>query len=198
VAGIKIGMLGTAAAVEAVTSFLDGLRKRGREIPVVVDPVLRASSGKELLHTGSIEALKTQLLPLVNWVTPNLDELVRLTGMPVKDREQMALAADALQRSVQGQAIGVLAKGGHLEIPDDLVLTADREKIWLRGERVETTSTHGTGCALSSALLCRLVLGDGVIEAADGAKKYVAEAMRRAEKIGQGRGPMNLLWPLRG
>jgi hydroxymethylpyrimidine/phosphomethylpyrimidine kinase len=198
VAGIKIGMLGTAAAVEAVASFIEALFSRRGEIPVVVDPVLRASSGKELLDAGAIEALKTRLLPLADWITPNLDELGRLTEMPVTDREQMAVAADALQRSIKGQAIGVLAKGGHLEVPDDLVLTADRKNIWLRGERVETTSTHGTGCALSSALLCRLVLGDGVIEAASGAKEYVAEAMRRAEKIGHGCGPMNLLWPLRG
>jgi len=200
-AGIKIGMLGSTAAVEAVTVFLAGLRRRGSEIPVVVDPVLRASSGRELLDPGAAHMLRTRLLPLVDWVTPNMEEMGWLTGMPVKSRAEMEAAAERLQAEVReqgGRRINVLAKGGDLDVPDDFVLLADGERIWLKGHRVDTRSTHGTGCALSSALMCRLVLGSEPVDAARGAKKYVAEAMRRAHGIGQGRGPMNLLWPLRG
>lgn len=195
-AGIKIGMLGTAAAVGTVSDFLEGLRGQGSGIPVVVDPVLRSSSGRELLDADGVGLLKSRLLPLADWVTPNLNELAQLTGLTVTGRGEMEIAADALQQMTTGRGIGVMAKGGHLEVPDDLVLTVEGEKIWLPGTRVKTTSTHGTGCALSSALMCRLALGESASEAARGAKEYVAEAMRRAEKIGRGKGPMNLMWSL--
>ncbi len=190
-AGVKIGMLSTAANVAVVAEFLAGL---GGRVPVVLDPVLHSSSGRELLEPEGVRLLRERLLPQVDWVTPNLDELAALTGQVVADREGLASAAVALQRSFP--RLNVLAKGGHLEQPDDLVVTA-AETLWLPGERVETTSTHGTGCALSSALLCRLVLGDDAAPAAAAAKRYVAEALRSAVPIGHGRGPMNHLWPLR-
>lgn len=102
-------------------------------------------------------------------------------------------------RSLQGRFsnLNILATGGHLERPDDLLLAADHEPKWIRGERIESRSTHGTGCALSSALLSRLVLGDRAPEAAARAKEYVAEAIRRAVPLGFGNGPLNHLWPLR-
>ncbi len=199
-AGIKIGMLGTAAAVEAVVGFLEALRGRGSRIAVVVDPVLKATSGSRLLAPGAAHLLRTRLLPLADWVTPNMEELGWLTTLPTTDRGQIELAAKRLQSEVAeqgGRQINVLAKGGDLEVPDDLMLLTGGETVWLPGRRIETTSTHGTGCALSSALMCRLVAGVEAVEAARGAKEYVAEAMRRAVKIGRGKGPMNLLWPLR-
>jgi hydroxymethylpyrimidine/phosphomethylpyrimidine kinase len=91
----------------------------------------------------------------------------------------------------------VFAKGGHLDVPEDLLLTRDGKEVWLPGERIQSKATHGTGCALSSAFLSRLVLGDSTEDAARGAKDYVANAIRTAEPIGHGHGPMNLLWPLR-
>lgn len=202
-AGIKIGMLGTAAAVEAVADFLEELREQGSKIPVVVDPVLRASlslgPGGRLLAPGAAHGLRTRLIPLADWVTPNMEELGWLTVMPTKGRGEMEAAAERLQLEVTehgGRRINVLAKGGNLKVPDDFLLQAHGEATWLPGVRVETAATHGTGCALSSALMCRLVLGDAPVEAARAAKGYVAEAMRRAVKIGHGAGPMNLLWPL--
>jgi hydroxymethylpyrimidine/phosphomethylpyrimidine kinase len=95
-----------------------------------------------------------------------------------------------------GGGVNVLATGGHLAVPDDLVLTRGGTMHWLAGERVETSATHGTGCALSSALLCRLVSGDEAVEAAAGAKRYVAGAMRSAVPLGKGHGPVRHLWPL--
>jgi hydroxymethylpyrimidine/phosphomethylpyrimidine kinase len=207
-AGIKIGMLGTRQAAIAVSEFIEGLRARGSQIPVVVDPVLRASyslsasrAGSRLLDPGAASVLLKRLLPLADWVTPNMEEMGWLTGTLVKDRAGMEAGAMRLQREVGehgGRGLNVIAKGGDLEVPDDLVLLASGEKAWLKGERVETRSTHGTGCAFSSALLCRLVREVGAVEAARAAKEYVAEAMKRAEGIGQGRGPMNLLWPMSG
>ena len=162
---------------------------------MVLDPVLRSSSGRELLDAAGVRLLRERLLPLVDWVTPNLDELGVLTGRSVVGRDEIAAAARALQSG--GTSLNVLATGGHLNPPDDLVLTAGGELHWLVGEQIVTRSTHGTGCALSSALLARVVLGDGAVSAAIAAKRYVAEAIRRATPLGHGHGPINHLWPLR-
>ena len=194
-AGIKIGMLGSAANVEVVSGYLESIRRgKGARIPVVLDPVLVSSSGRELLDMWGVTVLRERLLPLVDWITPNLGELSRLTGLNLHLRDEVLGAARILQAHVAG--LGVLATGGHLEPPDDLVLTPTGEEIWLPGERVETRATHGTGCAFSSALLSRLVLGDAPADAARVAKEYVANALRTAVPRGTGHGPMNHLWPL--
>jgi hydroxymethylpyrimidine/phosphomethylpyrimidine kinase len=132
----------------------------------------------------------------VDWVTPNLGELGRLCGRPVSRREKVPGAARALKQGIAG--LNVLATGGNLDQPDDCVVTATDEVRWIAGERIESRSTHGTGCALSSALLSRLVLGDRDFEAVQKAKDYVAEAIRQADPMGRGKGPLAHLWPLRG
>ncbi len=190
-AGIKIGMLASAANVAAVADFL--MRVRAAGVVVVLDPVLRSSSGTELLEAGGVRLMRERLLPLVDWVAPNLDELAILSGRRVAERDDVPEAARALQRAVHG--LNVMATGGHLAVPDDFVITADGRMRWLAGERVETTSTHGTGCALSSALLCGLVRGDA--DAPRAAKEYVAGALRAARAIGTGRGPVEHLWQMR-
>ncbi len=187
--GVKIGMLGSGATVEVVAEFVAGLRGR---VPVVLDPVLRSSSGRELLDAAGVAAMRERLLPVVDWVTPNVEELGVLTGRGVRRREDVAEAA----RVLGGMGLNVVATGGHLERPDDLVL-AGGEMVWLEGEKIESRATHGTGCAFSSALLSRLVLGDSEMDAARLAKQYVAEAIRTAEALGEGYGPVNHLWPLR-
>lgn len=185
IAGVKIGMLATAENVEAVSRFL---RERGMARPhVIVDPVLRSSSGRELLSAEGVSRLKDELLPLAGWATPNTDELAVLTGMAVRDRATAERAAGRLGESFPG--LNVLVTGGHLERPDDYIRLATGESRWLEGRRIETTSTHGTGCAFSSALLSRLLLGDEPTEAAARAKAFVAEAMAAARRIGRGRGP---------
>ncbi|HEY1994232.1 MAG TPA: bifunctional hydroxymethylpyrimidine kinase/phosphomethylpyrimidine kinase [Edaphobacter sp.] len=200
-AGIKIGMLTTAENVAAVAEFLAGFRDEETRVPVVLDPVLRSSSGRELLDAEGVAAMRESLLPLVDWVTPNLEELGVLTGREVRRREDMPEAALALKE--MGWELNVLATGGHLNPPDDLLVPAglpapaEGEMVWLAGEQMVSRSTHGTGCAFSSALLSRVVLGDGARDAAAAAKRYVAEAIRTAETMGKGIGPMNLLWPLR-
>ncbi|NYF80423.1 bifunctional hydroxymethylpyrimidine kinase/phosphomethylpyrimidine kinase [Granulicella arctica] len=188
--GIKIGMLGTAEMVAAVADFIE----QTPGIPVVLDPVLRSSSGRELLSPDGVELMRTRLLPLVGWVTPNLDELGILVGERVTTREEMAVAGRRLRDSSRG--LTVLATGGHLASPDDLLLAPDGDQLWLQGELIATSSTHGTGCALSSAVLSRLVLGDSFTAAALAAKEYVAGALRAAKGIGHGRGPIHHLWPL--
>jgi len=193
-AGIKIGMLATEETVAAVANFLGHLRSQGEKIPVVLDPVLQSSSGRELLDDVGLKVLRERLLPLVDWVTPNVDELGILTGRRTGKRDDVPEAARSLQATHVG--LNVLATGGHLEPPDDFLLSAGGESWWLPGVRVDSTSTHGTGCALSSALLSGLVLGKSAYEAAVGAKLYVAEAIRTAPGLGHGRGPLNHLWTL--
>ena len=193
-AGIKLGMLAGGDTVGVVAEFLSAMRRRGRRVPVVLDPVIRSSSGGELLDGAGVVALRDQLLPLVDWITPNLEELGVLTGRKNLQREDLAASARQLQQMC-GE-LNVVVTGGHLTSPDDLLVTAAGEVLWLAGERIETRSTHGTGCAFSSALLSRLVLGEGAPAAVRGAKQYVAEAIRTATPIGQGFGPINHLWPL--
>jgi hydroxymethylpyrimidine/phosphomethylpyrimidine kinase len=166
---------------------------------VVLDPVLRSSSGRELLDPEGFILLRERLLPLVDWVTPNLAELAALTGLPVARREDLSGASVALRRQTSDNRadsrLGVFATGGHLDPPDDLLLTPGGEQIWLPGTRIETRATHGTGCALSSAFLSRLVLGDAPAEAARAAKQYVAAAMTAATIRGSGSCSINYLWP---
>jgi hydroxymethylpyrimidine/phosphomethylpyrimidine kinase len=197
-AGVKIGMLANAGNVAVVADFLAELRGRdgvGRRVPVVLDPVLRSSSGRELLDEGGVALLRERLLPLVDWVTPNVAELGVLSGRAVAGREDVEQAARALQGC--GERLNVMATGGHLDPPDDLVLLAGGEMHWLAGERIDTRATHGTGCAVSSALLSRMVLGEDGLSAAAAAKMYVAAAIRRATPLGRGRGPIDLLWMVR-
>lgn len=194
-AGIKIGMLGSEAAAGVVADYLARIRSREPRIPVVLDPVLRSSSGRELLSEEGTEVLKSRLLSLVDCVTPNLAELAILSGQPVARREDMLSAARKL--GLEYPNLMVMATGGHINPPDDLLLTSPEESTWLPGNRVETNSTHGTGCTLSSALLCRLVAGDSPQTAAEAAKQYVTEALRSAIPIGHGHGPVNHLWPLK-
>jgi len=185
ISGIKIGMLATAENVDTIGRFLSvsGIPRSY----VVLDPVLRSSSGRELLSPDGVVKLKESLVPLVGWLTPNTEELAALAGIPVPDRTAVEEAAGFLSANYPG--LNVAVTGGHLDKPDDYIRLATGERRWLPGRKMETTSTHGTGCVFSSALLCRLLLGDGPMEAAAGAKAFVAESMEAARPIGKGRGP---------
>jgi hydroxymethylpyrimidine/phosphomethylpyrimidine kinase len=192
ISGVKIGMLATEPVVEAVSRFLAESGISGSEM--VLDPVFRSSSGRELLSPQGIDRLKARLLPQVGWITPNLDELAILTGIPVATRDAVPEAAARLAANYPG--LNIVVTGGHLDSPDDFLRTADGTTEWFPGERIETRSTHGTGCAFSSALLARLFAGDAPGQAVASAKAYVAEAMRAAKPIGKGRGPLHHLYRL--
>jgi hydroxymethylpyrimidine/phosphomethylpyrimidine kinase len=191
-AGIKIGMLGNAEAVLAVAAYLRERRKPGSA--VVLDPVFLSSCGTSLLEPEGLIALKRELLPLVDWITPNTAELAALSAHPVRTATDVEPALRALGDEYPN--LHIVATGGHLATPTDMLLTLTGEILRFEGVCIDTTSTHGTGCAFSSALLARLVLGDTPSAAVVAAKNYVTEAIRRAPGLGKGHGPLNLLWPL--
>ena len=203
-AGIKIGMLATALNVAVVCDYLDEVRRREQSrpaaarIPVVLDPVLRSSSGRELVEPEGVTTLREGLLPLADWVTPNLEELAVLTGCRVASHDDLRTAARAIQAQVihKNGRLGVFATGGHLTPPDDFLLTPAGEELWLPGQRIETRATHGTGCALASAFLSRLVLGDAPADAARAAKQYVAGALQSGVERGAGHSAINHLWSI--
>lgn len=191
--GIKIGMMATGENVRVLHEFCS----ENSGLPIVLDPVMRSSSGHALLDAAGVKALREVLLGKVTWVTPNLDELGMLTETTVRTKDDVPEAAAKLQK--QAAALGnpglkVVVTGGHLESADDFLLGEG----WIPGQRVETTSTHGTGCAFSSALLAGLVMHPErtATEQVLAAKFYVRRALEAALPIGRGAGPMNLLWPL--
>lgn len=207
-AGVKLGMLARAAGVAEVVRFLRrGLVPRDR---VVLDPVTRSTSGRDLLDAAGLARLRSELLGVVGWVTPNLSELALLTGRPVKghaDVPDAAAALRAMAATLGNPGLRVVVTGGHLSRPDDFLLGGEDESApgsslgfslgsWLQGERVITGSTHGTGCAFSSGLLCQLIAGFPPADAVTNAKAYVTVALRSAYPVGRGNGPMHHLFKL--
>jgi hydroxymethylpyrimidine/phosphomethylpyrimidine kinase len=197
--GVKIGMLGGSAVAGEVVSFLTAQSPNLARERIVLDPVLRSTSGTPLIDANGIRIIREEFLQRVGWITPNTHELAILIGEDSIHREQVPAAAARL-RELAGRAgnhdLNVVVTGGHLDRPDDFLLTAAGEQVWLPGENVDTNSTHGTGCAFSSALLCELISGLGPSDSVAAAKAYVTEALRSAYPIGKGKGPMNHLFRL--
>ena len=185
---VKVGMLATAAIVEAVAAAIVEL-----DLPdVVVDPVMVATGGDRLLDEDAIEAIKRELMPHTRVLTPNVPEAEALSGMGIASVDDMRSAARRILAS--GPRV-VLVKGGHLTGPEsvDVVVTA-HESFDLRRPRVETTSTHGTGCTLSSAIAANLALGLELQPALERAREYVDGAIRHAPGLGRGHGPLGHFW----
>jgi hydroxymethylpyrimidine/phosphomethylpyrimidine kinase len=185
----KTGMLATAPIIVAVA---ERLRHHGVRA-LVVDPVMVAKSGDRLLRPDAVEALRRHLLPLSLVVTPNIPEAEVLADVPIAAERDLAEAA---RRIAACGARQVLIKGGHLPGPPIDRLWDGERLVAFPGERLHTTSTHGTGCTLSAAITAHLARGASVPEAVGLAKQYVTEAMRRAQAIGGGHGPLHHLWLL--
>ncbi len=190
-AAVRIGMLGSAEVVDAVAEFLDGARPPN----VVLDPVLKASSGAALLDDEGVARLVKVLLPLASVITPNIDEAAALTGLPVADLEEMKAAARKLHEM---GAQNVVVTGGHLERAIDVLSTAlpegNSEQLEFVSDRLRSTSTHGTGCAFATALAANLAQGRQLQYAIVLAKAYVTKAISRALLLGKGAGPLHHLY----
>ena len=207
IAAVRVGMLGSVEVAAAVAGFIDA-----RKLPnVVLDPVIRSSSGAALLDDAGLEFLRRAMMPLCDVITPNVDEAAILVGA-----EPLAAVIsweDALPQ-LRGWASklhdlgtkGVVITGGHLRPANDYLsygrsgtsedvagyrkLRKFQEEI-IRGERLESGSTHGTGCAFATALACQLALGQELPQAVRAAKDYVRRAMLAAYPLGKGIGPPN-------
>ncbi len=187
--GVKTGMLSTPDIVKVVADFI----KSHKGPPLVVDPVMVATSGAVLLEKEAIETYKNSLIAEATLITPNIPEAEILSGMEIKTKKDMEEAAKKLMD--YGPA-AVLIKGGH-RIEDALDILYDGEKFHqFQGKRIETENTHGTGCTLSSALAVMLAEGLSMKKAVEEAKKYVSGAIKKGKdkKIGHGHGPVHHFW----
>lgn len=187
---IKTGMLGSTEVVERVAALLDT-----SSAPAVVDPVMVAKGGASLLDRNAVQAVRSLMIPRAALLTPNAPEAEALTGMAVADLDGQRRAGEALLAMGAG---AVLMKGGHVPGAQviDLLLTPQGETV-MAGPRLETTSTHGTGCTLASACAAGMAQGLTLEAAVTNARAYVLEAIRRAPGLGGGHGPLDHGWPIR-
>jgi hydroxymethylpyrimidine/phosphomethylpyrimidine kinase len=184
-AAVKSGMLGSAAVAQAVAEGLE----RHRLPHYVLDPVMIAASGDRLLDADAEQVITKRLIPLATLVTPNLNEAEALTGARVRTVQEMEQAARAL-RDMGARA--VLMKGGHLDdaMLVDVLLTADGTRRFEHA-RIATTSTHGTGCTLSSAIAAGLARGRALERAVEDGLDFVQRAIAGAPGLGHGHGPLD-------
>lgn len=195
---VKIGMLSNDKIVAAVAEALSHYK-----LKIILDPVIVSSSGHRLLSVEAQETIKDRLLPLCELVTPNIPEMIALTGMPVSNFEEKEKAADYL---LNLGVKSVLLKGGHEEgdVKIDILFLGTLD-LWNSGtqgsenirkfssETIATNNIHGTGCTLSSAIAAFMARGFSLEDAVAEAKNYVTEAIRHGSdvKIGHGFGPVN-------
>jgi len=183
---IKTGMLHNAQVIEAVS---EAIEKDGGKKYLVVDPVMVAKGGHELLELSALHALKSHMIVRADLLTPNIPEAELLTGLEISDIDTMRRAAYAI---LEMGSKAVLLKGGHLkdETLTDILVTKDAEKTY-SSPRLLTKHTHGTGCSMASAVATGIAQGDTLEMAVQRAKAYVFTAIKTAPQFGKGHGPLN-------
>jgi len=187
-AAVKIGMLGSAEVTASVAEFL-----RTNRLPnIVVDPVLRSTSGAKLFEEAGVRLLREELLSFADVITPNIAEASALTGIEVNDSKTMESACREFQKL---GASNTLIKGGHLHEPKDLLAAVKPDGTlalyWYANEKVPGTSVHGTGCAYASAIACNLAKNLPLEEAVRLAHEYVFLGIKEAYSVGEGAKPFN-------
>ncbi len=188
---VKIGMVSNAGIIEVIAKKLGDYRAQN----IVVDPVMVSTSGSRLISDDALDTLKEKLLPMATAITPNIPEAECLCGFAVHSTDDMLRAAKALEALLKG---GIILKGGHLSDSADDLLLFRGEAHWYHSARVENPNNHGTGCTLSSAIACNLALGHPLPEAFRRAKNYITGALSSMLNLGQGSGPLNHCFSLRG
>lgn len=199
---VKIGMLATADAVEAVADILEKYHVEH----VILDPVMVSTSGRSLLEAEGKEQMLRRLFPLAELVTPNIPEAEEIlkavdgsvenkrtvSSVQITDQTMMEKAAQAIR---QKYGCNVLLKGGHMiQAADDLLYQT--QAAWFPAQRIDCTNTHGTGCTLSSAIASALARGYSLKEAVGIAKVYVRSAMSTGLDLGHGNGPLDHNWSI--
>jgi hydroxymethylpyrimidine/phosphomethylpyrimidine kinase len=183
IAAVKIGMLGNRGNAAVVAEFLDA----HKFAHIVHDPVMKSSSGSELLDAAGIKFVASELLKRATVITPNLPEAEILTGLTIKDVADMEAAA---RKIAEMGAHAVIVKGGHMDKAID-VLFDGTDMHPLGGDKVKLENTHGTGCTFASAITAQLAAGRSLLEATTLAKAYVMKAIEKAYPVGKGRLPVD-------
>lgn len=187
---LKIGMVSETELIHTIVKKLKQYHARH----IVVDPVMVSTSGSRLIEDSALDALKYELIPLSEIITPNIPEAEVLTGKKIKSKEDMIRAAQDIRQWYQGD---ILIKGGHFEDRADDLLYHNNEKIWLECEHIDNPNTHGTGCTLSSAIASHLASGYDMITSVRKAKDYISGALKANLDLGHGSGPLNHCWNLK-
>lgn len=200
ISAVKTGMMPTAEIIEEVA----GLLRETKLVNIVVDPVVRSTSGFDLIDDLALRSLMATMFPIADLITPNIPEVERITGIAIESEMDIRDAADVM-RSMGAR--NILIKGGHLPVgavrmsdadvgrpvrtARDLLIIGD-QMIAFDAEFYETTATHGTGCTLSAAIAANLALGESMIDAVRISKDFVNAAIRTAPMIGKGHSPINI------
>ncbi len=186
IAAVKTGMLPTRAIIAEVARLIkaNGLSN------VVVDPVVRSTSGFDLIDDVALQAVIEDLFPLATLVTPNIPEAERITRLKIRTEDDIHLAA---KRIASLDVANVLIKGGHLDDKKarDYLFDGSSFEVF-EADFIETKATHGTGCTLAAAIVANLALGNGLVDSVRLAKKFVHEAIRTAPGLGKGNSPINI------
>ena len=181
---VKIGMV---SSKELIRVIAEKLKEYGAK-QIVLDPVMVATSGAKLISDDAVEALKSELIPLADVITPNIPEAEVLSGMEISSPKAMEAAAEKIYREF---GCAVLMKGGHQQNDANDYLYGAGGGTWFYGKRIDNPNTHGTGCTLSSAIAANLAKGCSLSQAVENAKNYLSGALAAMLDLGRGSGPMN-------
>ena len=188
---VKIGMVSSSELIQAIADRLKYYKAEN----IVVDTVMVATSGARLISEDAIDTLKEYLISLATVVTPNIPEAEVLSGMSIRDEEDMLQAAKKISDTYH---CAVLLKGGHSINDANDLLYQNGTYRWFKGKRINNPNTHGTGCTLSSAIAANLAKGYDLEASVHRAKEYISGALADMLDLGQGSGPMNHAFDLNG
>ena len=188
---VKIGMVSSKELIKVIAERLKFYSAKN----IVVDPVMVATSGSNLLKTDAVNTLTEKLLPIASVVTPNIPEAEVLSDLIIKDEEGMKKSAKYIGDTY---SCAVLLKGGHSINDANDLLYEDGEFTWFKGKRIDNNNTHGTGCTLSSAIASNLAKGFDLKESIKRAKEYISCALNAQLDLGKGSGPMMHNFDLQG
>ena len=189
---VKIGMLGDSSLIETTAKSL----KKYKLENIVLDPVMISTSGTRLLEKAAEKVLEEKLFPICTLITPNIPEAEALSGKKIKDFSDMETAAEYI---VKQFGTSCLIKGGHsISNCNDFYCGYDLNEKWFRTKRIDNPNTHGTGCTLSSAIASNLAKGYSIIDSIAKAKKYITDCIKDGLSLGNGAGPLNHGFALKG
>ena len=188
---VKIGMVSSSGIIKEIVKKLKQYKAKN----IVVDPVMVATSGAKLINSDAMEVLTKELFPLATIITPNIPEAEILTGIQIKEATDMIEAAKQIYKTYH---CAVLCKGGHQVNDANDLLYLDGAYKWFYGKRIDNPNTHGTGCTLSSAIASNLAKGYTLEKSVNHAKDYLSAALLAQLNLGNGSGPLNHHFDLKG